>query len=425
MLFAGETSFTYTPELNSRTYLLILGVRRVSAHAVHEVRLCRMSAAIRTALYCENLFWKGKDRSMTALQKRDARTKSRPVTLEMVAQRVGLAKGTCSAVLNKTAASRSVPAHTQERILAAARELNYRPSFHARNLGTKRTYMIGVVTQEIGDFYGSPIISGIERYLRERHYFFLTVAHRHDPDLLENYAHLLLDRGVEGFITIDTIMDRPLPLPTVAVPGHLRLKNVTNIVLNHRRGARLALNHLLKLGHTDIAFMKGANVSPDSEDRWKCICEAAAELGVRMPASLVIQLASDDATPQLGYPFAKKLLARHRPFTALFAYNDISAIGSIRAFQEVGLRIPEDVSVVGFDDIKIAVHNNPTLTTVRQPLEKMGEIAARTLLERLEDHKPWIPKIVCEPELVVRNSTGPPPAERTVARDASFAADHA
>jgi DNA-binding LacI/PurR family transcriptional regulator len=359
------------------------------------------------------------------LQKRGASKKRGPATLEMVAQRVGLTKGTCSAVLNKSAASRSVPAHTQEKILAAARELNYHPSFHARNLGTRRTYMIGVVTQEIGDFYSSPIISGIECYLRQRGYFFLTVAHRHDPELLDNYSHLLLDRGVEGFITIDTTMNCALPLPTVAVPGHRRLKDVTNIILDHRRGAWLALNHLLELGHTNIAFMKGANVSPDSDDRWNCICEVAAEQGVRMPASLVVQLESDDATPQLGYPFAKKLLARERPFTALFAYNDVSAIGSIRGFQDAGLRVPEDISVVGFDDIRIAVHNNPPLTTVRQPLEKMGEIAARTLLKRIEDHAEWVPQIVIEPELVVRDSTGPAPTARTVARDASFAVDHA
>ena len=356
---------------------------------------------------------------MTA-RKKGGKKKAHLVTLQMVADRVGLTKGTCSAVLNKSAASRSVPPHTQERILGAARELNYRPSFHARNLATKRTYMIGVVTQEIGDFYSSPIISGIERYLREKGYFFLTVAHRHDPKLLDNYSHLLLDRGVEGFITVDTMMDRPLPLPTVAIPGHRRLKDVTNIVLDHRRGARLALRHLLELGHTEIAFMKGANVSPDSADRWSSICEIASELGVRMPASLVVELESDDATPQLGYPFAKKLLARKRPFTALFAYNDISAIGSIRAFQEAGLRVPEDVSVVGFDDIRIAVHNNPSLTTVRQPLEKMGEAAARTLLKRLEDHGPWVPKIAVDPELVVRDSTAPAPTERTAAWDGSL-----
>jgi DNA-binding LacI/PurR family transcriptional regulator len=361
---------------------------------------------------------------MTARQKRDASKKSRPVTLEMVAQRVGLTKGTCSAVLNKSVASRSVPAHTQERILAAARELDYRPSFHARNLRTKRTYMIGVVTQEIGDFYSSPIISGIERYLREKGYFFLTVAHRHDPKLLDNYSHLLLDRGVEGFITVDTTMDRPLPLPTVAIPGHRRLKDVTNITLDHRKGAWLALRHLLELGHTEIAFMKGASVSPDSEDRWSSIYEVAAQLGVRMPPSHVVQLESDDATPQLGYPVAKKLLARKQPFTALFAYNDISAIGAIRAFQEAGLQVPKDVSVVGFDDIRIAVHNNPSLTTVRQPLEKMGEIAARTLLKRLEDQGSWVPRIAIEPELVVRDSTGPARIERPFAREL-FALEHA
>jgi DNA-binding LacI/PurR family transcriptional regulator len=342
---------------------------------------------------------------MTTPRKKGDSKKNRHVTLKMVADRVGLTKGTCSAVLNKTAASRSVPLHTQERILAAARDLQYRPSFYARNLGVKRTYMIGVVIQEFGDFYGSPIINGIERYLRQKNFFFLTVAHRHDPVLLETYSHILLDRGVEGFITIDTVIDRPLPLPTVAIPGHRRLEGVTNLVLDHRRGARLALNHLVELGHDEIAFMKGADVSPDSEDRWKAIREVAKELGIRMRAELIVQLTGDDATPQLGYPCAKELLARKRPFTALFAYNDISAIGSIRAFQEAGLRVPEDVSVVGFDDISIAVHNNPSLTTVRQPLQKMGEIAARALLERIEEHEDWVPEIAIEPEFVVRNST--------------------
>src|ERR1700686_1323960 len=173
---------------------------------------------------------------MTVPKKKGGGKKNRHVTLKMVAERVGLTKGTCSAVLNKTAASRSVPLHTQERIRAAARELQYRPSFYARNLGVKRTYMIGVATQEIGDFYSSPIISGIERYLRQKNFFFLTVAHRHDPTLLETYSHLLLDRGVEGFITVDTFIDRPLSLPAIAIPGHRHVEGVTNIVLDHRRG---------------------------------------------------------------------------------------------------------------------------------------------------------------------------------------------
>ena len=336
--------------------------------------------------------------------------KRHPVTLQMVAERVGLTKGTCSAVLNKSAASRSVPLHTQERILQAARELNYRPSFYARNLGVKRTYMIGVVTQEIGDFYGSPIISGIERHLRQENYFFLTVAVRDNPQLLETYSHLLLDRGVEGLITVDTFIDRRLPLPAIAIPGHRRVEGVTNIILDHRKAACLALNHLIDLGHREIAFMKGSDESPDSEDRWKAIREVAEELGIPMREELIVQLEGRDATPNLGYPFAVHLLSRGRPFTALFAYNDIAAIGAILAFQEAGLRVPEDVSVVGFDDIRIAVHNNPRLTTVRQPLQQMGEIAACTLLKRIEHHENVAEVIEVEPELVVRNSTARVPA---------------
>jgi LacI family transcriptional regulator len=340
-----------------------------------------------------------------------------PVTLQMVADHVGLTKGTCSAVLNNSTASRSIPQPTKERVLQAARELKYRPSFYARNLGIKRTYMIGVVTQEIGDFYSSPIISGIERYLRERRFFFLTVAYRHEPKLLEHYEQILADRGIEGFITVDTFLDRPLSLPTVAVAGHLQIKGVTNIVLDHRRAAWLALSHLVEQGHRDIAFMKGSNLSSDSEVRWKAICEVAQELNVSLRPELIVQLQGDDPTPQLGYPFAKELLARRKCFTALFAYNDISAIGSIRALQEAGLRIPEDVSVVGFDDIQIAVHNIPSLTTVRQPLQKIGELAARTLVNRIEGNGDFVQEIAVEPVFVVRRSTGRAPVMSLASRD--------
>ena len=347
---------------------------------------------------------------MNVQKRKGERNKHSPVTLKTIAERVGLSKGTCSAVLNESAASRSVPRHTQERIRSAARELNYRPSFYARNLAVKRTYMIGVVAQEIGDFYGSLVISGIERYLRQKNFFYLTVAHRHDPNLLETYSHILIDRGVEGLITVDTSINQPLPLPTVAIAGHRRVEGVTNVVLDHRRAARLALNHLTELGHKEIAFMKGSPFSSDSEDRWKSICEVAKEIGIPMRAELIVQLEGDDPTPQLGYPFAKKLLSRKRPFSALFAYNDISAIGSMRAFQEAGLRVPEDVSVVGFDDIQIAQHNSPSLTTVRQPLQEMGETAARILLNRIDDREAYVPEIRIEPELVVRNSTARAPA---------------
>lgn len=330
------------------------------------------------------------------------------MTLKSVAERVGLTASTVSAVLNNSSASHSVPERTKKRILTAARELDYRPNFFARSLRVKRTYTIGVILEEIGDAYGSLVISGIERYLRQQNFFFLTVAHRHDEKLLATYSTMLQQRGVEGFITVDTFLKEEPSLPTVAVAGHRKFKRVTNIVINHRRAASLALQHLVDLGHERIAFMKGSPASADSDDRWNAICEVAKRLGVGMRPELTVQLEGDDPTPNLGYPFAKQLLARNKPFTALFAYNDISAIGSIRAFQEAGLRVPDDVSVVGFDDVQSAAYINPPLTTVRQPLQKMGEIAAHTLLDRIEGRMKYIQEIAIEPELVVRRSSTRP-----------------
>ena len=339
-------------------------------------------------------------------QNRKSRQKPAVITLKTVAQHLGLTPGTVSAVLNDAPSARSIPQETKDRIRAAAKELNYRPNFFARTLRNKRTYTIGVIAEEIGDSYGSAIISGIEQYLRERNYFFLTVAHRHDPELLNQYSHILSERGVEGIITVDTTVHETPVLPTVAVAGHKKVKGLTNIVLDHHRAAVLALHHLRDLAHERIAFMKGNPVSSDSKDRWDSICQVAEEIGLKIDPELVVQLDSDDTTPMLGYPFAKQLLARGKPFTALFAYNDLSAIGAIRAFQEHGLRVPQDVSVIGFDDIPGAAFQTPSLTTVRQPLNRMGEVAAQSLLERLEGKKEYPAEIAIEPELVVRESTG-------------------
>jgi LacI family transcriptional regulator len=331
--------------------------------------------------------------------------KSVTVTLKVVAQHLGLTPGTVSAVLNDAPAARFIPQETKNRIHAAAKKLDYRPNFFARTLRNKRTYTIGVIAEEIGDSYGSLVISGIEEYLRTKDYFFLTVVHRHDPKLLNRYSQLLLQRGVEGFITVDLQLSEALPLPTVAVPGHKQFPGVTNVVLDHHRAAKVALDHLLALGHKDIAFMKGQAFSSDSADRWEAIVQVARDLKIEIKSERTVQIDIDDPTPQVGYPFAKQLLERRVPFTALFAYNDISALGAIRAFQEAGLRVPQDISVVGFDDIQGAAYSNPSLTTVRQPLAEMGRIAAKALLERIEGKKDGPREIAIEPTLVVRQST--------------------
>jgi DNA-binding LacI/PurR family transcriptional regulator len=350
--------------------------------------------------------------------KKTGPAKKPAATLKAVAERVNLTPSTVSHVLTDSPAARSVPQKTKDRILAAARKLNYQPNFFARSLKVKRSHTIGVIAVEIGDAYSSLVIGGIERYLRKRDFFFLTVAHRHDEKLLATYENMLQQRGVEGFITVDTALNGQPPLPTVAIAGHRRIDRVTNIVLDHRRAATLALSHLVDLGHEKIAFMKGSAASSDSEERWNTICEAAQKLRIRIRPELILQLEGADPTPNLGYPLAKQLVASKQAFTALFAYNDISAIGAIRAFQQAGLRVPDDVSVVGFDDIQSAAYLSPPLTTVRQPLQEMGEIAARTLLDRIEKQVKYVAEISVAPEFVVRDSTAPPSPGRATVRSA-------
>jgi LacI family transcriptional regulator len=340
-------------------------------------------------------------------KKRHARRKDRQVvTLKAVAEQVGLTAGTVSAVLNESEASKVIPQHTKDRILKAARELNYKPNFFARTLRSKRTYTIGVIAQEIGDSYGGPIIAGIESYLRDRGYFFLTGIHRHDPKLFDEYSQLLLQRGVEGFVTIDLNLPHSLPLPTVAVAGHRHYRGVTNVVLDHRSAAELAISHLRKLGHERIAFMKGKASSSDSETRWQNICAVANELGVRIRPELTLQIEIEESSPELGYWITKRLIASGSKFSALFAYNDLAAIGSIRAIREAGLEVPRDISIVGFDDIEAANYHYPPLTTVRQPLAEMGQIAAKALMQAIEG-KPGPEEIAVKPQLMVRSSSAP------------------
>ena len=328
------------------------------------------------------------------------------VTLKAVAERVGLTPGTVSAVLNRSVASNSIPEHTKKRILAAASEMNYRPNYFARTLRKQKTHTIGVIAEEIGDAYGSMIISGVERYLRLHNYFFLTVIHRHDPKLIEQYSAMLLDRGVEGLIAVDTALVESPPVPTIAVAGHRKLAGVTNLNIDQAHAAKIALRHLGELGHRKIAFIRGQSFSSDAKQRWEKIQETCQEMGLPVTAERTVEMDRDDASPQMGYDFARKLLQQTRDFTAVFAYNDIAAIGAIRALQEAGLRVPEDVSVIGFDDIREAGFYTPSLTTVRQPLGQMGEMAAEVLLDRIENLAEFRAQILLEPLLVVRESTG-------------------
>ena len=326
------------------------------------------------------------------------------VTLKTLAGHLQLSPATVSIILNQAPSAKSIPAETQERVFEAARQFKYRPDYFAKSLRQKRTFTIGILAQDIGGGYGSLVLSGIEEALLEEGYFYFLASHHHKVTLLEKYNNLLIERGVEGIIAIDTELLHEPVLPLVTVSGHKSLRGVTNIILDHEHAARSALSHLFQLGHRTIAFMKGQPFSSDSADRWKAIKSVAATIGIKIDPELVLQLEMDTSSPEIGYELVLNLAKRRSDFTALFAYNDISAIGAVRALRDAGLRVPEEVSVIGFDDIESAAFYNPSLTTVRQPLKQMGRIAARTLLDRMRGIE-FPNEIAVEPMLIAREST--------------------
>lgn len=348
------------------------------------------------------------------------------LTLKDLARHLDLSPATISLVLNHSPVAAAIPEATQQRVFDAARDLGYRPNYIAVSLRSKRTNSIGVLVPEVSDPWAAEIVSGIESHLFANDYHYVLTSHRRStPKLLQDDLELLTRRAVDGMILVATELREAPLLPTVVISGHTRVDGLSNVVLDHDRAAGLALAHLKDLGHRRIALFRGQPGSSDTDVRSRAIFKAATSLGIDIPPELTLQLSGEgedevfapDAAYQEGYAFARKLLARRVSFTALFAFDDASAIGAIRAFLDEGIRVPEDVSVVGFDDIQNAAYYNPRLTTVRQPLREMGRIAAQVLLERIDgaEHKNGS-FVVVDPELIVRDSTGPAAKTRGTAR---------
>jgi LacI family transcriptional regulator len=344
----------------------------------------------------------------------EASSKSETVSLKQLAAHLNLSTTTLSLVLNDAPTAVSIPQETKDRIFSAARELNYKPNYLARSLRVQRTHTFGVIVPELSDGYSSMVLNGVEAVLSTKGYFYLTASHLHREDLLVDLPRMLAERQVEGVIAVDTPIRFEPNLPTVNVSGHEDVAGVTNVILNHQHAAELGIGHLYNLGHRRIAVIKGQEFSSDTVVRFDTICQAAAKRNIPIDPGLVIRLQGDSPSPEVGYSAMKSLLATGEKFTAVFAFNDISAIGAIRALEEMGLRIPADVSVLGFDDIYAAAFHNPALTTIRQPLFEMGSLAARTLLQRLSDGRDAkIPEVLSvEPTLVVRSSTARVTTER-------------
>ncbi len=337
------------------------------------------------------------------------------VKLKDLAAHLGLSQSTVSRVMNDAGDEYRIAPETQKRILQAAALFNYEPNAVARQLRNKRSFTVGVIVPEISEGYASAVLGGIEDALLQEKYFYFVVSHRHRPDLLKGYPRLLLSRAVEGIIAVDTPIEDDLPVPVVAVSSHKHRKGVVAIELDHLTAARYALNHLSALGHRRIAFIKGQSFSSDTAARWNAIRKVCVELDIAIDPQLVVQLEGVVPGPEPGHQATRALIARDRPFTAIFSFNDVSAMGAIAALHEAGLHVPRDVSVVGFDDIPASATIRPSLTTVRQPLYDMGSTAAVHLLRLIRDGNPASApqSILVTPTFMQRHSTARQP-ERPV-----------
>ena len=330
------------------------------------------------------------------------------VGLKELADYLGLAPATVSLVINGASVADTIAPDTKKAILEAARKFNYRPNFFARCLRTKRSFTIGVIVPEVSEGYNVSVLSGIEDHLLQEGYFYFVASHRFQQDLIKEYSQLFLHRSVDGLIVVCSPWEHTLPCPVATISCHHNIAGATRILVDHDEAAQLALHHLTDLGHRKIAFIKGQNFVPDTEVRWQAISSVASTMGLRISPKLVTQIEENSPSPNLGYKATRDLLVAGEQFTALFAFNDICAMGAIRALHEFGLRVPEDVSVLGFDDIESAAYQTRGLTTVKQPLREMGKTAAQVILNRVSkgnkgDRGPQ--QILFEPQLVIRETT--------------------
>jgi DNA-binding LacI/PurR family transcriptional regulator len=328
-------------------------------------------------------------------------------TLKSLAEYCGVSKAAVSYVINESPGAKRIPRQTQELIREAARKLHYRPNYLAQALSRKRSRTIGVLIPEITEGHASLVLAGIDDHLNQQGYFYFVVSHHHREQLIAEYPQLLVQRGIEGLVVLDTAISVPVRVPVVAVSTFGEILRVTNIVMDHAHASMLLFDHLIGLGHRRIAVITQRKSSSGIASRRESILVAAEAHGIELLNRLVVEVDSSQNSPEVGYEATQQLIGSGEPFTALLAFNDIVAIGATKALLEAGVRVPEEVSIVGFDDVQSAAYQNPPLTAIRQPLRKMGSISAEKLLARIDEPSSVVDSksVILEPELVVRTSS--------------------
>jgi len=346
------------------------------------------------------------------------------VTIRDVAERSGFASATVSIVLNNAPLARYIPDTTKGRIQRAAADLGYRPNLFARSLRGRRSHTVGVMVFDMTDPYCTLVLRGIENTLYQSSFLPILTDVHNERSRFERYLEMLLDRHIEGlvvlanwlFVDINVLADlEKNNIPTAIVGRELKTGNISSVIVDNNSGARAALEHLYSLGHRSIAFIRGPKQLSDTEPRWRGVRTFAREHHLEINPRLVVDLPESGdpfSSFEQGYKLTEELLQRRPSFTALMVFDDMTAFGSIRALSKAGIGVPEQCSVVGFDDVAPAAIYSPSLTTVRQPMEVMGTAAARIVLEAIDATREKKPvKTVHRrilPELVVRESTGRP-----------------
>jgi len=343
------------------------------------------------------------------------------VTIREVAKESGFASATVSIVLNKAPLSRYIPETTKKRIERAAKKLGYRPNVFARTLRNQRTHTIGVMVFDMTDPYCVPILRGIENTLYEASFLPILTDVHNERSRFERYLEMLLDRRVEAlimvanwlFVDVDVLGDlEKSNVPTAMIGRELKAGSVSSVTVDNECGAQAAIEHLYSLGHREIAFIRGPRHITDTAPRWKGVRSFAAASQLEINPALVVDLpeSSDPLSSfDAGYELTEELIRKKCPFTALMAFDDMTAFGAIRALHKAGIRVPEQCSVIGFDDISHSSVLTPALTTVRQPMAEMGQLAVNIVSDSINAlqaqgkisavHRKLVPR------LTVRDST--------------------
>ncbi len=343
------------------------------------------------------------------------------ITLRDVAKECRLSSTTVSMVLSHSPMAAYIPETTKQRIIQVAQALGYQPNPSAQALRKQHSHTVGVMVPDIADPYCAQILRGIENSLSHSSYVPFLVDIQNNRARFQKYLNVLLARRVEGLIILANSLSFESELlstlehqkiPSVILGREPGTDSLSWVTTDHEAGTRQALEYLYSLGHRKIAFIRGPKMIIDSHHQWSGILSFAASAGLEINPKLVQTLTDPFSGYEGGYQRTKELLSLKQPFTAVVAFDDMTAFGCIRALIGAGLRVPADCSVIGFDDIPAAAFYNPALTSVREHMDTLASLGAEILTEAIRAQRknttlnPVHRKVT--PELIVRESTAPP-----------------